>query len=283
MNLQELKQYFGRELDQHYPITEWETFYQWLVEERLGLDRMGINLQRELQVAEEDLGYFERAIRRLQAHEPIQYILGYTEFYGLKLQVNSHTLIARPETEDLVNWIGNDWRGKDGCILDLGTGSGCIALALAKELPQMTVAGLDRSAAALMVARANASNLELKVDFFEADIRTVSLVRKYDVLVSNPPYVRELERAHMKPNVLEHEPELALFVSNEDPLFFYRYLGQLGLQSLAPNGALYLEINEYLGKETVSLLRELGYQQVELRPDLFGKDRMIKARLHEST
>lgn len=283
MNLQELKQYFGRELDQHYPITEWETFYQWLVEERLGLDRMGINLQREMQVAEEDLGFFERAIQRLQTHEPIQYILGHTEFYGLKLQVNSHTLIPRPETEDLVDWIGNDWRGKDGCILDLGTGSGCIALALAKELPQMTVAGLDRSAAALMVARANASNLELKVDFFEADIRTVSLVRKYDVLVSNPPYVRELERAQMKPNVLEHEPEQALFVSNDDPLLFYRYLGQLGLQSLAPNGALYLEINEYLGKETVALLRELGYQQVELRPDLFGKDRMIKARLHEST
>lgn len=283
MNLQELKQYFGRELGQLYPRTEWETFYHWLVEGRLGLDRVGVYLQRELQVAEGELGYFERAIQRLQAHEPIQYILGHTEFNGLKLQVNSHTLIPRPETEDLVNWICKDWRGKDGSILDLGTGSGCIALALAKELRHMTVTGLDCSAAALMVARANASNLGLQVDFFKADIGTVTLVRQYDVLVSNPPYVRESERAQMKPNVLEYEPDMALFVSNQDPLLFYRYLGQLGLQSLTPDGALYLEINEYLGKETVALLRELGYRQIELRPDLFGKDRMIKARLNEST
>ena len=277
MNLEQVRTHFGTQLAALYQDQEWQTFYYWLLEERLGLDRLGFSTNRSLAVSKADLTYFNSAIERLKQHEPIQYILGYTEFCGLRIGVNSNSLIPRPETEELVSWVVSDWTGKEVEIVDLGTGSGCIALALAKLLPEAKLSAMDVSKEALEQARANAKDLGLEVAFFQADMLSDSLSQSYEVLVSNPPYVREQEKALMRDNVLNYEPDAALFVSDNDPLLYYRRLTQLAMEQLRPNGAIYVEINEYLGEATKKLFQAQGLAQVELRQDLFGKDRMLKA------
>ena len=211
--------------------------------------------------------------------EPIQYITGSTEFYGLELQVNRATLIPRPETEELVAWILAE-TPKDKLssrILDIGTGSGCIAIALAKHLPLAKVEAVDISLPALETAQANAPGNEVSVDFFQQDIlQANTLEEKYDIIVSNPPYVRDLEKAEIKNNVLQYEPHSALFVGDETPLVFYKKIAQLAMQHLKPEGMLFFEINEYLGEETVVLVKEIGFTAVEMRKDIFGKDRMLR-------
>ena len=255
-----------------------------------GLSMTQLLAERDLSLTEEQQKWYDEAIVRLKNNEPIQHILGYSEFYGRKLKCDRRALVPRPETEELVDWIISDWstvnsqQSTVNCI-DIGTGTGCIALSLAKELPLAKVTALDISIDALSLAHENAEMLEVgNVDFAEGDILNMDdehcvAREKYAVIVSNPPYVRECEKTEMEANVLEYDPHTALFVSNEDPLIFYRTIGEFGLSHLEKNGALYFEINQYLGQETCDLLVAMGYKNVELREDINGNARMIKATL----
>ena len=249
-----------------------------------GLSMTQLLAERDLSLTEEQQKWYDEAIVRLKNNEPIQHILGYSEFYGRKLKCDRRALVPRPETEELVDWIIS-MHNAQCTILDIGTGTGCIALSLAKELPLAKVTALDISIDALSLAHENAEILEVgNVDFAEGDILNMDdehcvAREKYAVIVSNPPYVRECEKAEMEANVLEYDPHTALFVSNEDPLIFYRAIGEFGLSHLEKNGALYFEINQYLGQETCDLLVAMGYKNVELREDINGNARMIKATL----
>jgi release factor glutamine methyltransferase len=216
----------------------------------------------------------------LKKEKPIQYILGETEFYGLPFLVNENTLIPRPETEELVEWILESTKYEEQNtklnVLDIGTGSGCIAISLAKNLPSAQVSAIDVSEKALATAHKNAKINKVDVNFILKNIlETESLDEKYDVIVSNPPYVRNLEKEEIKPNVLEYEPHLALFVEDNDALLFYRKIAALAKKNLSENGKLYFEINQYLGKETVRLLEGMDFKNVILKKDVYGNDRMI--------
>ena len=249
------------------------------------MTRLDISLNLETKVSEENKAKFLEALHRLTQFEPIQYIIGSTEFYGLSLKVNNHTLIPRPETEALVHWILEDIKemnlSSSYKILDIGTGSGCIAIALATKLQKVKVSAIDISERALKVAKLNAINNNVAIEFEQKNIlNTESLSEEYDVIVSNPPYVRESEKRNMNANVLNHEPATALYVSDENPLVFYTKIAQIASTHLKNNGSLYFEINEYLSKDVVNMLKSEGFSEVEIRKDLFGKERMIKANLH---
>lgn len=218
-------------------------------------------------------------VRRLQNHEPVQYIIGKENFMGLVFEVDANVLIPRPETQELVQWILEDYQ-LDGCrrILDIGTGSGCIPISLAYFIKGAEVEAWDVSAGALKVARRNATRNQVKVTFKEQDVfAAVPSSSQYDVIVSNPPYITEKEKVDMENNVLDWEPSIALFVPDSDPLLFYRKIAELGLKMLVPEGALYFEINRAYGAMMKSMLSNMGYRHVELRKDMFGNDRMIKA------
>lgn len=291
MTLIELKINFIEQLKSDYPATEIESFFKLLAEEYLKMNRLQISLNSKMKLDGTQQEKFLLVLERLKNHEPIQYIIGKTEFYGLEFKVNPHVLIPRPETEELVDWIFHDvlkahgsyWnveahgRAPLPSILDIGTGSGCIAVSLAKNLPKASVVAVDFSTEALKIAKENAELNEVKVDFVQENILEIKkLPQNFDIIVSNPPYVRELEKTEMQRNVLEHEPESALFVKNDDPLIFYRKIVELAKGNLTKNGAVYLEINQYLGKETEAIFKEKGFQ-TELRKDIFGNDRMLKA------
>ncbi|WP_448699110.1 peptide chain release factor N(5)-glutamine methyltransferase [Mucilaginibacter sp. AW1-3] len=223
----------------------------------------------------------------LQTGIPVQYVLGHTEFYGLPFNVNPSVLIPRPETEELVEWILEESqelriRNQDDFrILDIGTGSGCIPISLKKNLPNAQVSGLDISAEALSTAKQNAKLNNVDVDFINADILNVSqisnLTPQISIIVSNPPYVTEREKGEMHSNVLDYEPHTALFVPDNDALVFYNAIADFALMHLKPGGLLFFEINENLGKQTVDLLKYKSFKNIELRQDMRGKDRMIKA------
>ena len=197
----------------------------------------------------------------------------------LKLIVNKHVLIPRPETEELIEWIVKDSKNKTNIdVLDIGTGSGCIPIALHKNMSNANVNTIDVSTKAIETAKKNAKNNQANINFIHQDILTTeTLPNKYDVIVSNPPYVRNLEKQEMQKNVLDYEPHLALFVEDHDPLIFYKKIAELAKTSLKPKGALYFEINQYLGNETVELLKKLDFKNIELKKDMFGNDRMVKA------
>ena len=216
---------------------------------------------------------------RLQNHEPIQYIIGRETFMGLVFEVNENVLIPRPETQELVNWILEDRRADEGCkILDIGTGSGCIPISLAHFMSGAELEAWDISDGALDVARRNASQNEVKVLFRKQNVlEVVPSSSCYDVIVSNPPYITEQEKVDMEANVLDWEPSIALFVPDTDPLLFYRKIAELGLEMLVAGGALYFEINRAYGEMMKTMLEDMGYNNVELRKDMFGNDRMIKA------
>jgi len=225
------------------------------------------------------------AIDRLERKEPIQYILGETEFCGLNFHVGPGVLIPRPETEELVEVISTAIRNKKDNIqlLDIGTGSGCIAISLAKAVPFATVSAWDISPEALKIAIENAAINNVKVHFEITDILNftpdIHQKESLDIIVSNPPYVRFSDAAEMESNVLEHEPQVALFVENTDPLLFYRVISGLAIKMLKPGGSLYFEMNSYLGKETLELVKTYPFREVQLIQDISGKDRIIQANL----
>lgn len=284
MDVLKLKSHFQKSLSDLYPSEEIQSFFNILAESYLNLSRLEIALNPQKNVSEEDLEKFEGAIFRLKKNEPIQYITGETEFFSLPLKVNEATLIPRPETEELVAWILNekDNSEKNSAILDIGTGSGCIAISLAKNWKAATVSALDFSEKALKKASENAKLNEVEIDFLETDILAAqSLPKQYDIIVSNPPYVRELEKKMMSKNVLGFEPGFALFVKDENPLVFYQAISKLAKTHLKPNGKLFFEINEYLSEELSRMLNSEGFVNVVVKKDIFGKDRMIKCALNE--
>jgi len=280
MILEDYRAHFKKQIQGMYPPEEVDAITGIALQHVLKMNRVDISLSRKQNLSTPQKDELNAVLERLLQSEPIQYITGSTEFYGVALQVNRATLIPRPETEELVEWIlaetPNDQPST--CILDIGTGSGCMAIALAKHLPFAKVEAIDISLAALEMAQVNAQNNQVQIDFFQQDIlESNTLDEKYDIIVSNPPYVRQLEKAEIKNNVLEHEPHSALFVADETPLLFYKKIAQLAIEHLKPEGVLFFEINEYLGEETVGLLKEIGFKNVEMRQDIFGKDRMVRA------
>ncbi|MCB0466992.1 MAG: peptide chain release factor N(5)-glutamine methyltransferase [Aequorivita sp.] len=284
MILKELRTSFKIALSGLYPSEEIQSFFNILSEKYLNLSRIEIALNPERVISEEVSEKYQKALLRLKNYEPVQYIIGETEFYGLPFKVNKHTLIPRPETEELVEWIidTSEFRIQDFGLLDIGTGSGCIAISLAKNLPDSKISALDISDEALKIARKNAEMNKVEVDFFQTDIlNTKTLPKKYDVIVSNPPYVRELEKKQMQQNVLNYEPDSALYVKDDDPLLFYRVISQLAKKHLQPNGKLFFEINEYLADELTELLKSEDFKNIEVKKDIFGKNRMIKCNLNE--
>jgi release factor glutamine methyltransferase len=247
MSLKELREKFHTVLESIYDKNEVDSFFFILLEHYLGYNRIKFALEPELTISEKDRQLFLDALKALKHQQPIQYILGETEFFGIPLKVNEDVLIPRPETEELVAWIINDVSNLDKItILDIGTGSGCIAIALAKHLPNASVFALDVGATALKVAKTNAELNTVSIEFLEADILNFNhfTSEKFDIIVSNPPYVRQLEKPHMKANVLDNEPHLALFVTNEDPLQFYKAITKFAVNNLNNQGMLYFEINE---------------------------------------
>lgn len=281
MYLKDLKKKIQQSLSELYPSEEVQSFFNILSEKFLKLSRVEMALNPDQKISEVNAEKFLAALIRLKNQEPIQYIIGETEFYGLSFKVSQHTLIPRPETEELVAWILSETASVEVMgILDIGTGSGCIAISLAKNLPNAKISALDISEETLNIAKENATINKVKVNFYQLDVLTAeALPQLYDVIVSNPPYVREQEKGMMEQNVLKYEPEAALFVRDEDPLLFYRTISQLAKLQLKPGGKLFFEINEYLAEATVLLLKSEGFQNIVLKKDIFGKDRMINCNI----
>ena len=280
MQLKSLKIFFQNGLLGYYPKEEINTFFYRICEQHLDYKRIDVSLKSETLISPKTFEYFETIISRLLTYEPIQYILGTTSFFGLEFKVDSNVLIPRPETEELVAWILKQTDSSQSLkILDIGTGSGCIAISLAKHLPNAEIYALDVSPKALEIAEFNAQQNAVKLNMIKANVldwKPTDL--SFDLIVSNPPYVREIEKERMAPNVLEHEPHLALFVENNNPLVFYRAIVELGKQTLKKQGQLYFEINEYLCKETQALFSSDTFEDVQLKSDIFGKHRMICAQ-----
>ncbi len=281
MKINHFKSEFLNQLSKFYDKDENESFFFMILKNLKGLTRVDLAINPDLEFSEKELEQIEFYLSELKNNKPIQYLIGKTEFYCLEFQVDENVLIPRPETEELVDWIIQENKSKkDFTILDIGTGSGAIAVSLAKNL-SAEVFAFDVSYDALAIAQKNSDHNQTFVHFIEFDIlNDVWKGEKFDVIVSNPPYVRELEKKEMKANVLNHEPHLALFVPDEDPLIFYKKIADFALEHLSENGQLYFEINQYLGKETVEMLLEKGFKNVHLKKDIFGNDRMILAYKH---
>lgn len=280
MVLLQLKSQFLDRLTPLYDAEEVARFFELLLNAFESKKRIDLVLNPQLET--QLLHRWNQAMEALERFEPIQYIIGETEFYGLPFDVTPATLIPRPETEELVEWILKDAGLTSLSILDVGTGSGCIPITLAKQLPQAQVTSIDVSTEALAVATRNAQRNGVNVQFIPQSVLETEALETcfadqfFDVIVSNPPYVRHLEKEEIQPNVLEHEPHLALFVEDDDALLFYRHIGQFALHHLKKGGKLYFEINQYLGNETIALVESLGFQNIVLRKDLFGNDRMLR-------
>ena len=282
IKIKEYRTQFIQELLLIYDIGEGESFFYLILEEKRQLKRIDLALNPDLTFSAEEIQLWNSILEQLQREIPIQYLLGKTSFYGLNFELNSSVLIPRPETEELVEWIIETQNPKPKTqnlkILDIGTGSGCIAIALAKNIPNAQVFTIDVSAQALVTAQKNAKINEVNVIFIEKNIlETEDLEQQFDIIVSNPPYVRELEKKEIKKNVLDNEPHLALFVEDNDALLFYRKIAELAQKNLRNNGKLFFEINQYLGKEMVELLEKMNFKNIELRKDIYGNDRMIMA------
>ncbi|MEM9076565.1 MAG: peptide chain release factor N(5)-glutamine methyltransferase [Bacteroidota bacterium] len=279
MLLTEIKSIFHTELDQLYPKEEVDHFFYLSIEHFLGLERFVLVMQPQLTLTKDEERPFFETLSALKQETPIQYILGEVYFMELKFIVNKNVLIPRPETEELVHWVLDDVASqKDLKILDIGTGSGCIAVALAKHLPKAEVFGLDISKEALQVATQNAEANQMEVTFHQYDILNLNLQleHKFDIIISNPPYVRQQEKVEMRKNVKQFEPDGALFVPDDNPLLFYEAIAQFSKRNLKRGGHLYLEINQYLGQETQDLLEAHNFLEIELRKDFFGNFRMLK-------
>ena len=279
MKIREYRAHFIQELSSIYDIGEAESFFYLILEEKKQLKRIDLALNPDLTLSNEEIQFWNSILEQLQQEIPIQYLLGKTSFYGLDFEVNADVLIPRQETEELVDWIiqsqKSEVRSQKINILDIGTGSGCIAISLAKNILSAQVFAIDISEKALTTAQNNADINKVDVNFINVDILKANdleqlptsnfapsvrallssqLPTKFDIIVSNPPYVRELEKQEIKKNVLDFEPHLALFVEDNDALIFYRKIAELAQKHLSQNGQLFFEINQYLGKETVDLI-----------------------------
>ncbi|TYB79655.1 peptide chain release factor N(5)-glutamine methyltransferase [Bizionia myxarmorum] len=285
MILKDIQTIFHQELDTIYGADEVGSFFNILIDFYLNLNRITLVLDPKYVVTKQEEQPLFEALSRLKLEEPIQYIIGETEFYGLPFKVNQHTLIPRPETEELVAWILetlSDKKDETLKILDIGSGTGCIAISLAKNLPNAKIYGLDISADALKVAKENAELNKVSVTFIEdsiLDLKHELLISEneyFDIIVSNPPYVRDLEKVEIKNNVIKFEPHLALFVKNENPLQFYNAISDFAIKNLLPKGILFFEINQYLGSEMKNLLETFNFKDITLKNDIFANPRMIK-------
>lgn len=292
MIVKQYRNYFNETLKTIYPITEIDSFFFLLLEEYLGFRRVDIVLKSDFKITQETLNLLQSATKQLEQEVPLQYIIGKTEFYGLPFVVNKHVLIPRPETEELVAWVVSEssrfktfntstkqtTETKQLKILDIGTGSGCIPISLKKQLPFAKISAIDISEEALSVAKKNAVLNNVDIHFILQDIlKTVALDQHYDIIISNPPYVRELEKKELKNNVLKNEPHVALFVENDNPLIFYAKIAELAKNYLNKNGLLFFEINQYLGTETIDLVNKKGLRNIQLKKDMFGNDRIVVA------
>ena len=280
MKIKEYRNQFTQELTPIYDAGEAESFFYLILEEKMQLKRIDLALHPDLNFSEKEIVVWNSILQQLKKEIPIQYLLGKTSFYGLDFEVNENVLIPRPETEELVDWIirsnSKSKNYKDLKILDIGTGSGCIAVSLAKNIPNSQVYAVDVSEKALATAKKNAELNNVKITFSNQNIlKTEDLKQQFDIIVSNPPYVRNLEKEEIKKNVLDNEPHLALFVEDNDALIFYRKIAKLAQINLSENGQLFFEINQYLAKEMVELLEEMNFKNIELRKDIYGNDRMI--------
>jgi len=276
-----------------YDANETEALTLMVINETSGLSKAQIKAFPEKEISIEQSESLNTILIRLQIGEPVQYILGHAEFYGLPFKVNPSVLIPRPETEELVEWVLTSVDRSsltNSNILDIGTGSGCIAISLKKNLPNASVSAIDISTGALKTAKQNADLNEVKIDFIHDDILNSKFKiqnskisgennQRFEVIVSNPPYVTLHDKTQMHTNVTDFEPHSALFVPKDDPLIFYKAIVDFALNNLTANGLLFLEINESLGKETVRLLQIKGFKDIELRKDMSGRDRMVKAEV----
>ena len=291
MLLKQYKTHFFDLLKNIQDEQEIESFFFILTEYLHHLKRVDVALNPDFEISDAAIEKWNAILAQLQQEKPIQYITREAWFYGLRFEVNENTLIPRPETEELVEWIiesqKSEVQSRKLEILDIGTGTGCIPISLKANLPHVNVSAIDVSEKALEVARRNAVSNKVEINFIQTNILEVEdlsqlqtpnfqLPTSFDIIVSNPPYVRNLEKEEIKKNVLDYEPHLALFVEDNDALLFYRKIAQLALKNLSPNGLLFFEINQYLGKETVGLLENLGFKNIELKKDIYGNDRMIK-------
>ena len=264
----------------YYSDSEALALAKMLLVEVFGFSTLELYGGKDKEFSEKHRSVLAEMIRRLQKNEPIQYIIGIESFCGLTFEVDPNVLIPRPETQELVSWIVEECQKEEAIrILDIGTGSGCIPVSLAKQLPRAEVESWDISEGALEVASRNCERNEVKVLLRRKDVLNAAPEGVfYDVIVSNPPYIADREKVDMEANVLDWEPSLALFVPDEDPLLFYRKIALLGREMLKEGGSLYFEINRAYGQETSLMLSELGYNQIELKKDSWGNDRMIKAK-----
>jgi release factor glutamine methyltransferase len=301
MRIKEYRSHFIQELSPIYDEAEVESFFYLILEDKRKLKRIDLALQNDLGFSENEIQNWNTIVEQLKQEIPIQYILGETNFYGLNFEVNENVLIPRPETEELVDWIVESEKlevrsqklgvaGENLKVLDIGTGSGCIAISLAKNLQNFQVSAIDISEKAIVTAERNADKNNVSIHFIKTDILKLNnldelqtssfpVSTKYDIIVSNPPYVRNLEKAEIKKNVLDNEPHLALFVDDNDALIFYKKIAELAQKNLSKKGKLYFEINQYLGKETVHLLTKMNFKNIELRKDIYGNDRMIRCEI----
>jgi release factor glutamine methyltransferase len=282
MKIRQYRDLFIKALFPIHGEGEAESFFYLILEAKHQLKRIDLALRPDMDFTDTEILVWNTLVEQLKLEIPIQYLLGKTSFYGLDFEVNSSVLIPRPETEELVEWILEGQKSKVRSqklrILDIGTGSGCIAISLAKNITTAQVFAMDVSKIALATAKINAETNKVDVAFMVQNIlQTDDLGQQFDLIVSNPPYVRNMEKQEIKKNVVDNEPHLALFVEDNDALIFYRKIAELAQKHLASDGELFFEINQYLGKETSALLTEMGFKEIELRKDIYGNDRMIKA------
>ena len=285
MRLKDIQDIFHKELDAIYDREEVDAFFYLLIESYFNVPRFHLALHPEFSITKEEQMPIFNALHELKQEKPIQYIIGSTEFYGLNFKVNSNVLIPRPETEELVDLILKHYKAIEHLkILDVGTGSGCIAVVLGKQLNNAEVFAVDISGEAIKTAKENALANGVDVSFANTDILDVNKRNlwfvdvTFDIIVSNPPYIRELEKKEMKANVLNNEPETALFVDDSNPLVFYDAICEFAINKLNANGQLYFEINQYLGPEMKTLLDNYHFNDVVLEKDLAGNDRFVYGR-----
>jgi len=278
--IQIIRENIKKELKAHYPDREIDAISDILFGTRLQLKKHEVGLKRKKILTPSDQEWFDSAIKKLKSGYPVQYITGQAEFYGMVLYVTPDVLIPRPETEELVRWIIEGISDPWLKILDIGTGSGCIALALKKHIPRSQVMATDVETATLDVASGNAAKLDLDMQFYQHDILTNDPPKEWpqlDIITSNPPYIPGSERTTMASHITAHEPPGALFVPDENPLLFYLSIAGFANRQLKEGGALYLEVHENFGKQAADLMQKKGFHSVELRQDINGKDRMLKA------